>query len=219
MWGPGTTPAQGGSAMDSKRAHLKDLAARSARLWGGMPIHGSLAGETRIETRNTVYRLRDGICHRIERDARDQAGRAHPDAFVGMRVVGWLMRDDPRSALMMGWQPGAYAVLWRPRMGPTDRSAVALTSATVAFQRVVRATPTPPSRSGRVSTPPPPPLAAPRFPPLSRPPTPPSIARPSPPSTTRLHQPIPRAPETPTPLVRSVPPPLPPRARAAASLS
>ena len=167
--------------MDSKRAHLKDLAARSARLWGGMPIHGSLAGETRIETRNTVYRLRDGICHRIERDARDQAGRAHPDAFVGMRVVGWLMRDDPRSALMMGWQPGAYAVLWRPRMGPTDRSAVALTSATVAFQRVVRATPTPPSRSGRVSTPPPPPLAAPRFPPLSRPPTPPSIARPSPP--------------------------------------
>jgi len=205
--------------MDARRAQLKDLAARSARLWGGMPIHGSLAGETRIETRNTVYRLRDGICHRIDRSAGDGAGRAHPDAFVGMRVVGWLMRDDPRSALMMDWRPGSYAVLWRPRMGPTDRSAVALTSATVAFQRVVRATPTPtpPPRSGRVSTPPPLPIAPASWrPALSRPPTPPSVARPPPPSTTRLHQPVPRAPETPTPRVRSVPPPLPPRARAAA---
>jgi hypothetical protein len=207
--------------MDLRRAQLKELAARSARLWGNMPIPPALRGETRVETRNTVYRLRDGICERIDRDGGGRPGSAHPDAFVGMRIVGWLLRDDPRSPLSLEWQPGAYAVLWRPRMGPTDRSAVALTSPTIAFQRVVRSVTPAPSGIVRVSTPPPLPAAAQRRtappirPALAQPPTPPSVPRPPPPSTTRLHpSQVPAPPETPTPLMRpSTPPPLPPQAR------
>lgn len=199
--------------MESRRAQLKELASRSARLWGSTPTHESLEGETRIETRNTVYRLRDGVCQRIERDAGHDSRSAHPDAFVGMRVVGWLLREAP-AGLSLQWQPGAYAVLWRPRMGPTDRSAVALTSATIAFQRIVRSGPST-SRAVRISTPPPLPPAPPLRPALARPPTPPSVSRPPPPSTTRLYPPVvPPAPETPTPArMRSAPPPLPPQAR------
>jgi hypothetical protein len=198
--------------MDSRRERLKELAARSARLWGLMPIPEVLSGETRIETRNTVYKLRDGICYSVRRD--DPQGRLDPTAFIGMRVVGWLWQDDPRSVLSLEWRPGAYAVLWRRGHGPADRSAVALTSPSVAFRNV---TPTVPVRAAvqRSSTPPPLPPAIRQA--LARPPTPPSLPVPAPPSTTRLHSSsIPAPPETPTPLARrsSVPPPLPARARA-----
>lgn len=200
--------------MDTRRARLKELAARSARLWGLMPLPEALVGETRVETRNTVYRLRDGVCYSVQREA--QAGRRDPAAFVGMRLVGWLWRDDPRSVLSLEWQPGAYAVLWRPGSGQGDRSAVALTSPSVAFRQVARpAAPVPPPLR-RVSTPPPLPLAIQRAV-LGRPPTPPALLVPSPPSKTRLHDStVPAPPETPTPLARrpSIPPPLPARARA-----
>ncbi len=136
--------------MDSRRERLKELAARSARLWGLMPIPEILSGETRIETRNTVYKLRDGICYSVRRD--DPQGRLDPTAFIGMRVVGWLWQDDPRSVLSLEWQPGAYAVLWRRGTGPGDRSAVALTSATVAFRKIA---PSVPVRAAAQARPPP----------------------------------------------------------------
>jgi hypothetical protein len=205
--------------MDSRRARLKELAARSARLWGLMPMPEALAGETRIETRNAIYRLRDGICYSVQREDRpEDRKRLDPSAFAGMRVVGWLRQDDPRSVLSLEWQPGSYAVLWRRGSGQGDRSAVALTSPTIAFLSVAPsvAPAAPPVRSGvRRTTPPPLPPTNQRA--LARPPTPPASLVPAPPSTTRLHSSsFPAPPETPTPLARrsSVPPPLPARARA-----
>jgi hypothetical protein len=191
--------------MDTRRARLKELAARSARLWGLMPLPEGLVGETRVETRNTLYRFRNGVCYSVQRD--EKAGRKDPTAFMGMRLVGWLWRDDPRSVLSLEWQPGAYAVLWKPGSEQGDRSAVALTSPSIAFRQVARSA---------APSPPPLPLAIQRAV-LARPPTPPALPVPPVPSTTRLHDSaIPAPPETPTPLARrsSVPPPLPPRARA-----
>jgi hypothetical protein len=184
-----------------------------------MPLPEPLVGETRVETRNTVYKLRNGVCYSVQRD--HHTGRRDPRAFVGMRLVGWLWRDDPRSVLSLEWQPGAYAVLWRPGNGPDDRSAVALTSPSIAFRNLARAVTPPPQQAPeqvrRISTPPPLPLAVQRAV-LGRPPTPPALPVPPLPSTTRLHpSSVPTPPETPTPLARrpSVPPPLPNRARAA----
>jgi hypothetical protein len=143
--------------MDSRRAYLKDLAARSARAWGAAPLPPSFAGETRIETRNTTYQLRDGICYAVHRNEDVGQGRAHPSAFVGMRIVGWLMREDPRSGISVEWRPGAYAVLWRQRSGSTEHSAVALTSSSSAFRVIARTVPPPLPQPSRQSAPPPPP--------------------------------------------------------------
>jgi hypothetical protein len=212
--------------MDQRRAYLKELAARSARRWSAAPLPPSLSGETRIETRNTVYHLRDGVCFLVTR--REEAGvlRTDPGAFVGMRVVGWLMHDDPQAGITQEWRPGAYAVLWRPREENEEHSAVALTSTSLAFRVVARTTPTPappsgqpPStaRSKRVSTPPPLPLAIPRGSSFGRRLTPPTFIPPAPSSMTRVHgQDVPSPPETPTPPVSrraSSPPPLPPPSR------
>jgi len=198
--------------MDSRRAYLKELAARSARTWGNSPLPPAFAGETRIETRNTTYQLRDGVCYAVQRNEDAGQGRAHPSAFVGMRIVGWLMREDPRSGISIDWRPGAYAVLWRSRAETSEHSAVALTSSSSAFRVVARTMPPlPQPQPSRPSAPPP---ATQRVPPpiTVRAPTPPSFAPPSPPSTTRMHPSIvPQPPDTPTPLRRtaSVPPPLP----------
>lgn len=198
--------------MDSRRTYLKDLAARSARTWGTTPLPPAFSGETRIETRNTTYQLRDGVCYAVHRNEDAGQGRAHPSAFVGMRIVGWLSREDPRAGISLEWRPGAYAVLWRPRADSTEHSAVALTSSSSAFRVVARTVPPPLPQPARASTPPPAPVRIP--PPLvARPPTPPSFVPPAPPSTTRMHPgTVPPPPDTPTPLKRtsqSVPPPLP----------
>jgi hypothetical protein len=206
--------------MDSRRAYLKDLAARSARAWGSAPLPPAFAGETRIETRNTTYQLRDGICYAVHRNEDAGQARAHPSAFVGMRIVGWLMREDPRSGISLEWRPGAYAVLWRPRAeSASEHSAVALTSSSSAFRVVARTVPPPlPQPSGSRQSAPPPALSVRITPPamVVRPPTPPSFAPPPPPSTTRMHPSIvPQPPDTPTPLRRasSIPPPLPASSR------
>ena len=204
--------------MDERRAYLKDLAARSARRWSSAPLPHCFSGEARIETRNTTYRLRDGVCFDVARREGAGLGSSHPSEFVGMRVVGWLLREAPTSGITHEWQPGAYAVLWRPRQPLEAHSAVALTSATHAFRPGVRATVPPPLP--RPSTPPLLPLPIPRSTLLPQPVTPPSWVPPPPLSTTRFHmgdsmRPLPPAPETPTPVRRSsIPPPLPPTARA-----
>ena len=197
--------------MDSRRAYLKDLAARSARSWGNTPLPPVFAGETRIETRNTMYLLRDGVCYAVHRNEGAEQGKAHPSAFVGMRIVGWLMREDPRAGISLDWRPGAYAVLWRSRAESTEHSAVALTSSSSAFRVVARTVPPSlPKPSQAAET-----LRVPAVR-VATPPPPPSFAAPPPPSTTRMHpSAIPQPPDTPTPLRRtsSVPPPLPPSAR------
>ena len=191
--------------VDERRRYLKQLAARSARAWGSTPLPPCFAGETRIETRNTVYQLRDGVCYAVSRRDEASPGRLHPSEYVGMRIVGWLMRDAPQAGISLEWEAGAYAVLWRPRDAGEEHSAVALTSTSLAFRRIARAmqAPVPGSepatvRSGRISTPPPLPHPA-RGTLLPRPATPASW--------------VPAAPETPTPVSRrsSAPPPLPPR--------
>ena len=190
--------------MDERRVYLKQLAARSARRWSTAPLPPAFAGETRIETRNTVYQLSDGVCYAIARREGAGPGRMHPSAFVGMRVVGWLMRDDPHAGITQEWKAGAYAVLWRPREASEEHSAVALTSTTHLFRAIAR------------TVPPPLPLAIPRSTLLPRPMPPSSWVPPAPSSTTRLHMgSVPLPPETPTPVARrpsSMPPPLPPRA-------
>ena len=212
---------------DERRLYLKQLAARSARAWGSTPLPACFAGETRIETRNTIYQLRDGVCYAVTRRDDASPGRLHPSAYVGMRIVGWLMRDRPQAGISLEWKTGAYAVLWRPRDTGEEHSAVALTSTSLAFRRIAHAVPAPARRvepetvrPGRRSAPPPLPLAVQRGSLLPQPATPPSWvpAPPGPPplSTTRLHLgDIPSAPETPTPVSRrpSSPPPLPARAQ------
>jgi hypothetical protein len=194
--------------MNGRRAYLKELAARSARRWSTEPLPASLAGETRIETRNTVYQLRDGICYAVTRHAGAEGRGMHPSSFVGMRVVGWLTQNHPQAGLHLEWTPGSYAVLWRPRLPHEEHSAVALTSSSHAFRAVA---PSPPELR-RPSTPPPLPAAA-RSTLLPRPATPAAWLQPAPLSTTRVHAgQIPEPPPTPT--IRrpsSIPPPLPPR--------
>jgi hypothetical protein len=220
--------------MDQRRAYLKELAARSARRWSAEPLAPCFAGETRIETRNTVYHLREGVCFLVTHREEVAQRKMAPSAFHGMRVVGWLMRDDPQAGITPEWRPGAYAVLWRPRDSGEEHSAVALTSSSIAFRVVARTTPpplpavqppvptaaqqTPTVRTGRISTPPPLPLAIPRGSSFGRSLTPPAFV-PPPPSMTRVHMKdvaeVPVAPETPTPQLqrRSAPPPLPPQSR------
>jgi len=115
-------------------------------LWGLVPLPRTLAGEARIETRNSIYRLLDGVCYRVDRGL-GRPNAVDPADFIGMRVVGWLMRDDPSRTLSLEWRAGANAVLWRPKGGSTPRSAVALTSPSVAFRQVAASAPRPPRRS------------------------------------------------------------------------
>jgi hypothetical protein len=206
--------------MDERRAYLKQLAARSARRWSSTPLPQAFSGETRIETRNTIYELVDGVCYAVRRQEGAGSRHMHPSAYVGMRVVGWLRHEDPQGGLTHEWTPGAYAVLWRPRAGGEEHSAVALTSTSCAFRRIAREAlpPTVPVRAARST---PPPLPPGRGAVMPRPPTPPSWIPPAPLSRTRVHMgDVPPAPETPTPVRRtSVPPPLPKSARGAKPLA
>ena len=130
--------------MESRRAYIKQLAARSAHAWGTAPLDPAFAGETRVQTRNTLYRMRDGVCYAVERDDDPGRERIHASALVGMRIVGWVSRDDPSAGITTSWRAGSYAVLWRPREGGEEHSAIALTSSTLAFRQVARIAPRPP---------------------------------------------------------------------------
>jgi hypothetical protein len=123
-------------AMDERRSYIKDLASRSAQHWATEGLPECFVGETWIETRNTCYQLRNGVCYGIRRQK--GASGAHPSHFVGMRMIGWLVRGTPREGISHVWKLGAHAVLWRPRTGSTERSAVALTSPSKMFRTVAR---------------------------------------------------------------------------------
>ena len=200
--------------MDERRSFLKDLAARFGDAWASASRDLGARSDARIETRNTVYQLRDGICFAVAR--RDRPWRADPTVFIGMRLVGWLAGEDPEAGLMTTWRPGAFAVLWRARSAGEPHSSVALTSKAESYELTTAVRSNAPPLPRTKSTPPP----------LPRPPAVPTFA--TPPTMTRVN--IPRAPETPTPVMnvgaqRTLPPshvaaarrPLPPRPTSSAS--
>jgi hypothetical protein len=204
--------------MDERRSFLKDLAARCSNDWSERKTADPFRGDARVETRNTIYQFKDGVCVSITR--RDRPWTADPTVFIGMRIVGWLAFEDPRAGLIASWRPGAYAVLWRPRAEGEQHSSVALTSATNVYELkpgappVRRSVPPPLPPAARASSvPPPPPAKMPTK----------MMSLQTPPTMTRVN--IPQPPETPTPPMsrppRSAPtsagrPPLPPRARPSA---
>jgi hypothetical protein len=118
--------------MNENRAYLKELASRSADEWARKPCPATWTGETRAETKNTIYHFRDGTCVTVSR--REAECRTNPAELVGMRLIGWLSPRRPGAGLSHAWTPGAYAVLWRSRGADegarSEEAAVALTSAT-----------------------------------------------------------------------------------------
>ncbi len=117
--------------MQARKALLQKLAMVSD--WDAAS-RASFKGESWLESRNTIYRFRDGVCFDVgTRDPKRGARAPRPPGrrgLVGMRLVGWLDRE--RSTFMHEWRDGACAVMWRPA-GPRDEEAVALTSPTTSF--------------------------------------------------------------------------------------
>ena len=91
-----------------------------------------LAGETSVETRNTIYRFRDGLCFAVV--GRDGKPSEKALAIVGMRLVGWLVAGAP-PRLTRTWQARSCAVLWRPCATGEEDGAMALTSPTTELTR------------------------------------------------------------------------------------
>jgi hypothetical protein len=58
------------------------------------------AGETAFETKNSRYRLIDGV-----------VVAAPDDSLIGSELVGWLIESARRSVVESAWQPGSRAVL------------------------------------------------------------------------------------------------------------
>jgi hypothetical protein len=111
--------------MQARKALLQKLAMVSD--WDAAS-RASFKGESWLESRNTLYRFRDGVCFDVGTREPKRAARAR--GLVGMRLVGWLDRE--RSTFMHEWRDGACAVMWRPA-GPSEEEAVALTSPTTVF--------------------------------------------------------------------------------------
>jgi hypothetical protein len=157
--------------MSDRRQYLKELAAQSAEVWGASSTSVKFPGDTRVETKNTVYLFRDDVCFSVTQ----RTGRTDPTAIVNMRLIGWLMPDDAKSELLPKWRPGSYAVLWRPRGRGEGHSHVALTSATLSFAKMHRSSvpPAPPPMRPRVSSD----VALKADPPTLNPPPPPSRTR------------------------------------------
>ncbi len=120
-------------ATRDRRSYMKRLAAGASRTWSNNPLPACFAGETRIETRNSVYLLRDGVCQAITRREFVSTTGTHKTELVGMRLMGWIASEDPSTPLELEWRRGMRGVLWRPR-GPGERhSVIALTSPTLGF--------------------------------------------------------------------------------------
>jgi hypothetical protein len=114
--------------MEARRALLKRLA--SVTDWSGSK-GAALEGESWIQTRNTIYRFRDGVC--VQVSCSDGRKRARASALVGMRLVAWLAGSENHARIALEWEPGAYAVLWRPE-SENGEEVMAMTSRTTAFE-------------------------------------------------------------------------------------
>jgi hypothetical protein len=115
--------------MKARKALLKKLA--TVTDWD-TARRAALEGESWLETRNTLYRFRDGVCSAVA--CRDPRKNARSSVIIGMRLVGWLTGSAGRARLSYAWEEGACAVLWRPEDGATEE-AMAMTSPTTAFTR------------------------------------------------------------------------------------
>ena len=117
---------------DARRALLKKLA--TVTDWDAAS-RASFAGESWLETRNTLYRFRDGVCFAVA--SRDPRKAALARAIVGMRLVGWLSGSGARIA--REWEAGARGLLWRSQRdgddGERSDETMAMTSKTVSFKR------------------------------------------------------------------------------------
>ena len=121
-------------ARNERRLYLKQLAATASTRWGRAPLPACLSGDLRLETRNTVYLLHDGVCQSISRHEYASNTPTHrTDLLIGMRIVGWVPNNDDTVTLQPDWRRGLRAVLWRPRQPGEKHSVVALTSPTLAF--------------------------------------------------------------------------------------
>jgi hypothetical protein len=120
-------------AIQGGRLYAKRLATGASHVWGTSPLPACFAGETRIETRNSVYLLRDGICRAVIRPELASTTGTHKTHLVGMRLMGWVESDESSSVMQLDWYRGMRGVLWRPRHGSERHSVVALTSPTLAF--------------------------------------------------------------------------------------
>jgi hypothetical protein len=115
--------------MQARKALLKKLAAVTD--WDTAK-RAALEGEAWVETRNTMYRFRDGVCFAVA--CRDPRKNARAGVIVGMRLVGWLVGTPGHVRLSYAWEAGACAVLWRPGEEAREE-AMAMTSPTKAFTR------------------------------------------------------------------------------------
>ena len=123
------------NAIQERRLYMKRLASGASHVWGTAPLPACFAGETRIETRNSVYLLRDGICHAVTRREFVSTTGTHKTDMVGMRLMGWVGDEDLSSLMRLEWYRGVRGVLWRARRAGERHSVVALTSPTLAFLR------------------------------------------------------------------------------------
>ena len=80
-------------------------------------------GEAFFETRNSRYRLLDGVLF-----------SAPDSALVGAELVGWLVDYVSRSEVVTAWRAGARAVLVDTRNDGVRGPQIVVTSATRAFQ-------------------------------------------------------------------------------------
>ncbi|MBK8259583.1 MAG: hypothetical protein IPK82_43875 [Polyangiaceae bacterium] len=88
-------------------------------------------GDSSFETRNSAYRLVDGVL------------ASAPDrALVGAELVGWLIEYVSRSEVSSTWKPGARAVLVDTRNDGVRGPQIVVTSATRSF-RTERLSPVP----------------------------------------------------------------------------
>ncbi len=130
--------------MHARRALLESLASLNG--WhegrdGRESPPDAFVGDTCVETRNTIYRLRDGVCFGVT--SRDHAGRGRRSALVGMCIVGWLMPGTPgglRPRITRRWEQGACAVLFRPSASGEGDGAMALTSPSLEFTHGLEST-------------------------------------------------------------------------------
>ncbi len=113
--------------MHPRKALLKRLA--TVTDWEAAS-NARFKGESWLQSRNTVYRFRDGICCEVA--GRDRARADRASTLLGMRLIGWIA-DDGRFFTDQ-WADGACAVLWRAGGGGAEES-MAMTSATTSFAR------------------------------------------------------------------------------------
>jgi hypothetical protein len=113
--------------MHPRKALLKRLATVSD--WEAAS-HANFEGESWLQSRNTVFRFRDGIC--LEVASRDRARGNRAGTLLGMRLLGWVVGEG--RVFTDQWAEGACAVLWRAGGGGTEES-MAMTSATTSFAR------------------------------------------------------------------------------------